>query len=103
MITPKTVGFELLTDKEKKEFQRIFDNNFNKIQRKIKNISSFIFHFKEYEKDGKVKKFSINSKIIFDNKIIEASAYDWDFNKSVHKIFNKLNEEIEHKFHLEGK
>lgn len=100
MVNLQTINFDLLNEQEKEDFQKLFNEYLKKIERKLKNINYFIVHFKEYEKDGKGKKFSIHVKIISSAKTIEADTFDWDFKRAVHKVFNKLEQEIEHRFHV---
>ena len=98
MVFVQTVGFDQLSKEDMSHFESLFNNHFKKIQRKIKDAETFVFHLKEYEKEGKRMKFSLHSRIIWGNKMIEANAFDWEFNKTVNKVFNKLEQEIEHKF-----
>src|SRR3972149_3167692 len=43
--------------------------------------------------------FSINAELSGAFKVIAASAGDWDFNRAIHKLMHKIEEEIEHRFH----
>ena len=64
-------GTNILTEDEKKLANKLLNEYYPKIQRQIKNIISLQVHIKEYEKNGKRKKYSINVKIInvlIDNK-----------------------------------
>lgn len=100
----QTVGLKRLNDEEKRDFREIFLEHSNKIGRRLKNISLFIFHFKEYDKKGTRKKFSIHARIIAPVKrIFEATALDWDFRRTLYKVFNKFENEIEHRFHMKGR
>ena len=96
----QTIGFDVLEERDKKDFEKLFNEYSVKIQRKLKNISSFAIHLKEYEKDGLRKKFSVPVRVVAPTRIFEADAANWDFKRTLHKVFNKLEQEIEHKFHV---
>ncbi|MBI4116997.1 hypothetical protein HY449_04615 [Candidatus Pacearchaeota archaeon] len=96
----QTIGFGVLEERDKKDFEKLFNEYSVKIQRKLKNISSSAIHLKEYEKDGLRKKFSVHARIVAPTIIFEADAANWDFKRTLHKVFNKLEQEIEHKFHV---
>src|SRR3989344_1832916 len=57
-------GIELLDEKEKKIADKLLDEYYTKVQRKIKNLTSLKIHIKEYNKDGKRKKYSINAETV---------------------------------------
>lgn len=99
MISLKTKGFEILTEKTKNEFQKIWEEYSKKIERKLKNVESVRIHLKEYSPGGKTK-FSIHALISYSGKSMEADAVDWDLKRTFHKVFNKIENEIEHAFHL---
>jgi len=99
MIDLQTKGFELLTPKTKEEFQKLWQEYSEKIERKLKNVESCRVHVKEYSPGGKTK-FSIHVLVTYAGKAMEADAVDWDLNRTFHKVFNKIEEEIEHKFRV---
>ena len=99
----QTKGFELLNEDEKKDFEELFRKYSQKAERKLKGISSIVLHLKDYSKEGPRKKFSIHAKFVYSEKMFEADAFDWDFKRTVHKVFKKIEEEIEHRFHISDK
>ncbi len=99
MIALKTKGFDVLTPKTKGEFQKLWDEYSAKIERKLKNVESCRIHLKEYSPGGKTK-FSIHALVTYAGKVLEADASDWDLNRTFHKVFGKIEQEIEHKFHV---
>jgi len=99
MIDLETKGFDVLTPKTKEDFQRLWEGYSKKIERKLKNIESCRIHIKEYSHGGKIK-FSIHVLVTYAGKIMEADAVDWDLNRTFHKVFRKIEEEIEHKFRV---
>jgi len=103
MIPLETIGFDILNEKDKRDFQKLFSEYSKKIQRRLKNIESIRIHLKEHnykgEKSDKNKKFSIHVLVIYSGKIIEADAFDWDFRRALHKVFSKIEQAAEHSFH----
>ena len=99
MINLQTKGFEILTEKTKEEFEKLWKEYSEKIERKLKNIESVRIHLKEYSPGGKTK-FSVHALVNYAGKSIEADSYDWDLRRTLHKLFNKIEQEIEHKFHV---
>ncbi|MBS3071113.1 hypothetical protein J4407_02325 [Candidatus Pacearchaeota archaeon] len=97
----QTIGFDLIDENDKKDFDKIFEEYSERIQKKLKNISSFTIHLKEYNKEGARKKFCVYIHILAPTRVaFKAEAFDWDFKRTLHKAFNKIEQEIEHKFHL---
>ena len=99
MINLQTVGFEALTPKTRNEFQKLFDEYSKKIGRRLKDARSFKIHLKEYNFGGKTK-FSIHVLASYYGKSIEADSSDWDLKRTFHKVFKKIEEQIEHIFHV---
>ena len=99
MINLQTVGFEVLTEKTRSEFQKIFDESSKKIERMLKNADSIKIRLKEYSPGGRTK-FSIHVIVSYSGKVLEANASDWDLRRTFHKVFNKIGQEIEHIFHI---
>jgi hypothetical protein len=104
MIPLETIGFDVLSEKDKKDFQKLFSEYSRKIQRRLKNIEKIRIHLKEHnyknEIKDKNKKFSIHALVIYSGKTIEADAFDWDFKRALHKVFRKIEEATEHAFHI---
>ncbi|MBI2044386.1 hypothetical protein HYT24_03415 [Candidatus Pacearchaeota archaeon] len=97
----KTVGFDLIGEQDRKDFEKIFGEYSRKIERKLKNISSFILYLKDYSKEGKRNRYSLHLRAISPaGKTFEASAIDWDFKRTLHKIFTKMENLLEKEFHL---
>lgn len=99
MIKLETVGFEALTQSTKDGFLKIFEEQSEKIERKLKGIDSCKVMLKEYTHGGKTK-FSMRVTANYAGKTLEAEASDWDLRRTVHKVFNKISEEAEHLFHI---
>ena len=99
MINLETKGFEILTEKTKEEFQKLWEEYSKKIDRRLKNTESIKIHLKEYSPGGKTK-FSIHALVSYAGKSIEAEAFDWDLKRAFHKVFSKIEQQIEHAFHV---
>ena len=98
MINLQTIGLNILTEKEKKNFQGILNEYSKKIQHKLKGIESIRVHLKEYNYRGEIsdknKKFSIHISICYSGKSMEADDSDWDLKRTLHKVFRKLEQKI---------
>ncbi len=99
MINLQKIGFEVLTKKTQNDFQKLFEEYSKKISHKLKNVNSLKIFLKEYSPGGKIK-YSIQITASYSGKILEASVSDWDLNKAFHKVFNKIEQEAEHLFHI---
>jgi CBS domain-containing protein len=68
----------------------------------IKNINEVSVHFKEYAKEGKQHKYSVNVKVAAPTAIINSTkAVDWDIARTMHKAFKDVEKRIIHKFHTD--
>ncbi len=98
MVSVETIGFDVLSGEEKNIFDKLTQEYLAKIEMKLKNLSSIKVHLKDYSKEGKRNKYSIHVKFIGPTKIFEASACDWDFARTLHKMFKNIEGEIENRF-----
>ena len=81
-------------------FNKLLSEYSEKISRKVKKDGVLKIHLKEYKKNGKAQKYSLNMKFVFPGKTFEANAFDWDLTRALHKVSNKMITEIEHRLHL---
>ncbi len=88
-----------LSDKERWELDKLVNEYYEKIKRELKKDISLVVHIKDYDKDGKEKKYSINLKIV-NSVVFKSDSDDYNLPKAIHKAFNKVMSEIEHKFHV---
>lgn len=96
-------GIEHLDENQKFAFDKTVANESEKLKRLIKNNFILSINIKIYETSGKTnkaKKYSLNAELKAPTLMFDASYADWDFNKCLHKIFQKLCSEVEHKFHV---
>ncbi|RLG16092.1 hypothetical protein DRN69_01730 [Candidatus Pacearchaeota archaeon] len=92
-------GISLLNSHEKQIADKLLKEYYPKMQRQIKNIITLKIYIKEYKKEGKRKKYNIDVEIKSSGKIFKANASDWDFSRTLHKVLNKIINEIEHKLY----
>ena len=95
----KIIGIKELDDSEVEIVNRLAKEYYNKIQRAIKNITSFVIHVKSYEKTGNRKKYSVSLKVVAPTRTFDSKAADWELAKALHMAFNKVERMIEHRFH----
>lgn len=99
MIRLEKIGFDLLTETTKEQFDKIFAEHSGKIERRLKDVEYCRVMLKEYGQ-GKRTKFSIHVLVSYAGKTVEADATEWDLRKTVHIAFNRIEQEIEHMFHV---
>lgn len=96
-------NIEILSPEEKEKTKKLLEEYLKKIKRLIKDNPKLIMHIKEYNTEGKQKKFSINIDLHFSGRRIKSEATDWDLTRTIHKSMIKLQNEIEHIFHTSDK
>ena len=95
-------NIQLLDEKEREIANRLFNEYHSKIERMIKNPLLLKISIKNYKKAGEKVKYSLNAEAVFaGEKVISSSAWDWDLTRTIHKLMIKIENEIEHKFHIE--
>ena len=92
------VGLNRLDDNGKDILNKLFPEYYSKIKRLLKNDLKIKLHIKNYKKEGNRKKHSITIRILAPTRTFQASAFDWDFARVLHKIFKDVIREIEHSF-----
>ena len=90
-------GVDKLNDEEKSILNRLSPEYHEKIKRALKNNTSLQIDVKLYKKAGGKRKYDIHVKAVAPTTIFSASYADWDFAKSLHKVFKKVENEIAHK------
>ena len=100
-------GLEILNDSEHQDFNRLLEKYYEKIKRSIRNDFYIKISIKNYSKiqenKEKRKRFGIEVEISGEIPRVHASDVDWNLNKALNKVFNKILIEIEHKFHISDK
>ena len=95
-------GLEQLGDIEKKEVNSIVEKACEKFSRELNNDFLFKLTIKQFGivKDNPSKKKKISVRAEISGPIMfESSAEEWDLKKSLHMAIQKLEYEIEHKYH----
>ena len=90
-------GVDGLNDDEKGTLNKLAPEYYEKIQRALKNVTSLQVDIKLYNKLGSKKKYDIHAKVIAPTKMFSTSYADWDFARTLHKVFKKMEREILHR------
>ena len=97
-------GGEQLNENEKFELNKLIDAYDEKLKRKTKSEYVLKLGVKKYSnkknegQDARAK-YSFHGVVKGQTHAFEASSVDWNFNRAIHKLFEKLMTEIEHKYH----
>ena len=95
-------GIEQLSEIEKKEINSIAEKACEKFQRELNNDFILKISIKQsgVVKDNPAKKKKTSVKAELSGAMLfEASAEEWDLKKVLHMVIQKLDYEIEHKYH----
>ncbi len=95
-------GLEVLTPIEQKAVTSIAEKAADKFDRELNNDFLLKLTVKQSgavkDNPDKKKKFSVKAELS-GPIMFESSAEEWDLKKSVHSAIEKLDYEIEHKYH----
>jgi hypothetical protein len=97
----KGKGVEDLNLEEQDVFDRLVGEYSKKVERMSSEISSLEIYIKDYKKDGKsnrTRKYAVHLRVISPHPVIKTDADDFIFATALHKSFDKLLNELEHKF-----
>ena len=96
------IGVKDLEPMEQETVQRLSTENYEKIKRDLKNITSLKVHVKLHKKEGERKKYSIRLLAEFPGRAIESKrAHDYELPRALHKAFNDIRTQIHHKMHTD--
>ncbi len=95
----ETIGVEFLESGEIILFNKLVFEYSKKISRQTKERVYLKIHLKRHKNDGRVHEYVLNMQVIFSGKIFEVQAFDWNLANVLHKAFNKMATEMEHKLH----
>ena len=101
--TIRLVGLNDLEDTQQEKLKDEAAKYYEKFGRYLRDITSFTVHIKEYKKEGTKCKYSLCVRLNAPSKIFEAEKTDWDFERTLHKTFKALDNEIKHYSHPEDK
>lgn len=102
----ETIRFVGLNELEKTQQKKIKDEAtkyYEKFERCLRDITSFTVHIKEYKKEGAKCKYSLHVRLNAPSKTFEAEKADWDLERTLHKTFKALDNEIKHYSHPQNK
>lgn len=94
----QVIGMENLDEFEKGIINKLANEYYPKIQRAIKNMTSIVLHINAHSKGGKRKRYTIKIRAVAPTRVFESSAEKWDLATALHKAFEEILHEIEHRF-----
>lgn len=95
------IDLKVLGDDEVQNVQQLTLRYYEKLQRMFPR-SSLELRFKRYRKTGKRAKYSVHCRVDAPSIIARANASYWDLALTMHKVLNKVHNELEHKYKLES-
>ena len=95
------IGIDEVEEEKQELVTELVNGYYQKIFRKLKNITSMVVHIKQHTKGGKAKKADIRVKVLAPTKIFESQESDWDLARALHKALKNMEREIEHKLHTD--
>jgi phage host-nuclease inhibitor protein Gam len=109
------IGADQLTEGERIALNTLSAEYYDKIKRMLKNDISLVIQIKEYKKAAprkkeelaeyqktKRKKYALHIRVLAPTRMFEEKhAADWDFARTLHKAFNNLEKEIQHRLHTD--
>ena len=99
----KFIGLKKFSLLEVNEIQTITTYTFKKIRRKLPRANLTI-NIKKHEKAGKRCKYTVNYKLNRGTKLYaSAKQDDWELPRALHRALKNLEQEVKHKYKLEGK
>jgi prephenate dehydrogenase len=95
------VGVNELAPEEQELVSRLSTESYEKFTRILKNIEQMVVHIKTYENEGQKKKFALHVRVKAPTSAIIESckSHDFDLARALHKAFDDIRVQIEHKFH----
>jgi hypothetical protein len=96
------VGIKDLEDTQKDLVNKLSTEYYEKIKRKVKNLTNLIVHIKVYSKGGESKKYSLHVRCIAPTHVFEScKSHDFDLATGLHKSFEDIIHQIDHTFHTD--
>ncbi len=93
-------GAENLSDYDKNLINGLSKEYMNKIERHFGDVNLFEIRVKCFSKEGNVKRYLLDARVIVPGYDFEASADERNLSIAVHKALKKIMNEVEHKTHL---
>jgi hypothetical protein len=99
----KFIGLKKFSLLEVNEIQTITTYTFKKLRRNFPRANLTV-NIKRHEKAGKRCKYTVNYKLNRGTKLYaSAKQDDWELPRALHKALKNLEQEVKHKYKLEGK
>ena len=93
------IGLNELEDVDQQMVQTLATEYYDKIQRELRNITSFVIHIKTYKKEGHRHKYSVHVKVIAPTRIFDSSkspeTATWDLASATHNAFKNMERQIQ--------
>ena len=91
------IGLKDFTEQEQELIKSLAIEYADKLERDIREFT-LVINLKRHNLAGKRIKFSFHTRLDAPSFILTSKADDWDLARTLHKIFEKIENEIKHKF-----
>ncbi len=89
-------GLDSFDELEIQKIEEIVYTAYDKIQRDVKG--AVVLLAKKHNKDGNRARYSFQGKIDAPDTIINVRSTDWELERAVHKLMNKLQSSAQNRF-----
>jgi len=94
-------GIDEISEQDKALVNKLSNEYYDKFKRALKNEISIKLHIKQHSKTGKKHKSDVRVQLSAPTRIFEAQESDWDLARTLHKVFNNLERELQHKLKVD--
>ena len=91
------IGLKEFSEQEQELIKSLAIEYADKLERHIREFT-LVINLKRHNLAGKRIKFSFHTRLDAPSFILTSKADDWDLARTLHKIFEKIENEIKHKF-----
>jgi hypothetical protein len=99
------VGLKDATPEEQETINDLSTEYFTKIKRDLPGMSDMVVHLKTYgdiEDKQKRRKYSLHVRAVDPRNVFESGkSDDWDLPRALHKSFQDIQKQIQHKLHTD--
>lgn len=93
------VGLNDLSIEDQANISALSTKEFERVKRQLNNILSMVIHIKVYSKNSSKPKYALHVRVIAPTDVIEScKSNDFDLLRALHKSFEDITRQIEHKF-----
>lgn len=94
------IGLKDFDSSETSIIKELSEEYYEKLLRDITN-AQLILELKKYKKDGEKAKYAFHSRVESGKSLaLVSKASDWDLKRTLHKLFQKLEHELQHKYKI---